>query len=306
MDWNKAFKKILFPPAWVMIVLTVLSAAALTFIFVKGLDESPVAYAVYVIAFYTLSVICIFFSMVLPKRYKAIKQRIYDNPIGHRYMTDVAFRTHISLYTSLVVNLLYAAINIVSFLLYRSVWFIVLSFYYVILAVMRFLLVRYVRRVNIGENRLGELKRAILCSSILLSLNFVLTGAVLMILYQNKGYNYHGMLIYIIAGYTFYITTHAIIDLVKYRKHGSPVMTTAKVIALSAALVSILNLETAMFSQFGADMSLEDQRLMIALTGAGVSIIVVTMSVYMIIKSAKEIKTLENNEYGKQRAERHL
>lgn len=306
MDWNKFLKKILFPPVWLMLALTVLSAIALTFIFVKGLEESVGAYVSYVIAFYTLSVICIFFSMVLPKHYKTIKKKIYDTPIGNRYMTDAAFRTHVSLYASLGVNLLYVGINVLSFILYRSVWFTVLAFYYTILAVMRFLLVRYVRKVRIGKNRLGELKRTILCSSILLSLNFVLTGAVMMILYQNKGYNYHGMLIYIMAGYTFYITTHAIIDLVKYRKHGSPVMTMTKVIALSAALVSMLNLETAMFSQFGADMEPQNKWLMIALTGAGVSIAVVTMSIYMICKSAKEIKILENNEYGKQGAETNI
>lgn len=295
MQWKKLFKKLLFPPVWLMIIFTVISTAALIFIFLKGLEESAVAYVSYVIAFYTLSVVCIFFSIVLPKRFKEIKQKIYASPIGRRYMTDAVFRTHISLYTSLGINLLYVGINALSFILYRSVWFTVLAFYYAILAVMRFLLVRYVRKVGIGKNRLGELKRAILCSSILLSLNFALSGAVLMMLYQNKGYNYHGVLIYIMAGYAFYITTHAIVDLIKYRKHGSPVMTTTKIIALSAALVSMLNLETAMFSQFGADMDPQNKWLMIALTGAGVSISVVTMSVCMIVKSLKEIKALENN-----------
>lgn len=295
MQWKKLFKKLLFPPVWLMIIFTVISTAALIFIFLKGLEESAVAYVSYVIAFYTLSVVCIFFSMVLPKRFKEIKQKVYASPIGRRYMTDAVFRTHISLYTSFGINLLYVGINALSFILYRSVWFTVLAFYYAILAVMRFLLVRYVRKVGIGKNRLGELKRAILCSSILLSLNFALSGAVLMMLYQNKGYNYHGVLIYIMAGYAFYITTHAIVDLIKYRKHGSPVMTTTKIIALSAALVSMLNLETAMFSQFGADMDPQNKWLMIALTGAGVSISVVTMSVCMIVKSLREIKALENN-----------
>lgn len=153
-----------------------------------------------------------------------------------------------------------------------------------------FLLVRYVRKEGIGKNRLGELKSAILCSYILLLVNFVLSGAVLMILYQNKGYEYHGVLIYVMAAYTFYMTTHAIIDLIKYRKYRSPVMTTTKVIALSAALVSMLALETAMFSQFGQDMAPENKWLMIALTGAGVSITVVTMSVYMIVMANKERK----------------
>lgn len=60
-----------------------------------------------------------------------------------------------------------------------------------------------------------------------------------------------------VALYTFYITTTAIIDIIKYRKYNSPVMSISKVIKLAAALVSMLFLETAMFAQFGADMAKE-------------------------------------------------
>lgn len=299
MDWKKILKKMIFPPIWVMVVLTLICTAELIIVFIKGLEKTAVAYVFYALSFYTLSVICVFFSMVLPRQYNAIKQKIYNNPIGHRYMTDAAFRTHISLYFSLGINLLYVGVNVLSFVLYRSMWFVVLAGYYVILSTMRFLLVRYARRNEFGKNRLEELKSVTVCSSMLLTVNFVLSGAVLMILYQNRGFEYHGILIYVMAAYTFYITTHAIIDLVKYRSLGSPVMTMTKVIALSAALVSLLSLETAMFSQFGQDMAPENKWLMIALTGAGVSIIVVTMSVYMIIRSAKEIKRFRGNKNEK-------
>ena len=298
MDWKKIGKKLLYPPIWVMILLTVLSAVALTLVFIKGLEQTPVAYIVYVLAFYTLAVVSIFFGMVLPKRYKEIKQKIYDNPIGNRYLTDASFRTHISLYISLGINLLYVGMNFVSYILYHSMWFVILAIYYATLALMRFILLRYVRGEGMGINRLAELKRTKLCAFILLTLNFVLSGAVLMILYQDKGYDYPGFLIYVIAMYTFYMTTHAIVDMVKFRKYNSPVMMTTKIIALSAALVSMLSLETAMFSQFGADMAPENQKLMIILTGAGVSITVITLSIYMIIKNTKEIRKLRSNRYG--------
>lgn len=296
MDWKKIGKKLLFPPGWVLIVLSVLSAAGLAFVFMKGMDESPVAYAVYVLAFYTLSVDCVFFSLVLPKRYRAVRQKVLDNPLGNRYVTDVVFRTQVSLYASLGVNLLYVGVNVVSFFLYRSWWFVCLAVYYVILSVMRFLLVRYVRVNPIGANRRGELRRSAVCSWILLLLNFFLSGAVMMIVYQNKGYSYHGMMIYVMAAYTFYITTNAVINLFKYRKFGSPVMATAKVISLAAALVSMLNLETAMFSEFGGDMSQADRRLMIILTGAGVGVAVIVMSVVSIVKCTKELKKESGSE----------
>ena len=294
MDWKRIGKMALFPPVWLMVILTIISAAALTLIFVKGMEQSVFAYIVYILAFYTLSVVSIFCALVLPKQYGAIKRKIYDNPLGNRYMTDRVFRTNISLTVSLVISLLYVGINVWSWHVLKSYWFMVLAVYYVIMAVMRFLLVRYVRIQKIGTSMMGEWKRSRICAYILLLVNLSLSGAVLMILYQSKGYDYPGIMIYVMAMYTFYALTMSIVDIVKYRKMGSPVMSTAKIASLSAALVSMLNLETAMFAQFGGDMSPENQKIFIILTGAGVSITIVTLSVMLIVHANKEIRRLED------------
>jgi len=297
MDWTKIGKKLLFPPVWLMALLVILSAAALILIFVKGLEESIPAYIVYVLAFYTLSVVTVFCVMVLPKQYSTIKKKIYDHPLGNRYMTDRVFRTNLSLSVSFVISMLYVGINLWSWYMVGSYWFMVLAVYYCVMAVMRYLLVRYVRIQKIGTDIREEWRRSRICAYILLLVNLSLSGAVLMILYRNRGYDYPGILIYVMAMYTFYALTHAIVDLVKYRSMGSPVMSTAKVVSLSAALVSMLNLETAMFAQFGSDMAQQDQNLMIMLTGAGISITIVTLSVMRIVIATKEIRR-EN--YGKE------
>ena len=296
MDWKKLGEKLLFPPVWRMALLTIISAVALTLVFVKGMERSILAYIVYVLAFYTLSVVTVFCVMVLPKQYSTIKQKIYDNPLGSRYMTDRAFRTKVSLYLSLGISLVYVGINLWSWHFSRSWWFVVLAVYYVIMSVMRFLLVRYVRIQKIGTSILGEWKRCRSCAYILLLINVSLSGAVLMILYQNRGYDYPGIMIYVMAVYTFYALTHAIVELVKYRSLASPILAAAKTVSLSGALVSLLNLETAMFAQFGGDMSIENQQIFIILTGAGVSIVVVFLSVMLIIKATKAIRREKNGE----------
>ena len=276
-----------------------LCTAALVFIFLGGYEEHPLAYFAYVLSFYTLTVIVMRCIKTVPGQYKSAKKAVYDNPVGNRFMTDMKFRTHVTLYGSLAVNMLYVVVNIVSGAMYKTAWFYILAFYYGILAVMRFLLLRFVNRTGIGNDRYGELRRSRLCGVILLLINLSLSGAVLMILYQNKGYEYGGILIYVMAAYTFWITAIAIKNLIKYRKLGSPVMSMAKIISMAAALVSMLSLETAMFSAFGAEMSPENQKLMIMLTGAGVSIIIVTMSVYSIVRNSQEIKKLTENKNGK-------
>lgn len=286
MNW----KKLLYPPVWLMLLLTALSAVGLTLVFLKGWEQRIFAYGIYVLAFYTLFVVTWFCVRVLPKQYGAMKEKIYANPLGNRFLTDRVFRTGVGLYASLGINLLYVGINLLSWHLNRSWWFVVLAVYYGIMAVMRFLLVRYVRVRKIGSDLRGEWKRSRSCAGILLLINLSLSGAVLMILYSNRGYEYPGMLIYVMALYTFYSTVHAIVNMVKYRAMGSPVMSTAKTVSLSAALVSMLNLETAMFAQFGGEMPVEQQRIFVILTGAGVSITVVTLSVLLIVKATKELR----------------
>ena len=46
MDWKKIGKKLLFPPIWSMIVLTVFSAIALAWVFMNGQEESPISYVI--------------------------------------------------------------------------------------------------------------------------------------------------------------------------------------------------------------------------------------------------------------------
>lgn len=292
-NWKSVCNKLLFPPLWLIFILTVISTTALVAVFVKGWDTTPIAYMVYIASFYTLTIICLACYKTIPGYYKSVKGKLYDNKYANRYFTDVAFKTHVNLYRSLVINLVYVAINAISGIVFHTYWFGIFAVYYAIMAIMRFLLVRYMGKNQIGESRLGELKRSRLCAYILMTVNLALSGAVLMMVYFHRGFQYQGFLIYVMAMYTFYITTTAIIDMVKYRKYKSPVMSVSKIIKLAAALFSMLFLETAMFSQFGGDTSPEAQRTMIIATGAGISVIVVTMSVYMIVRTTKEIKILK-------------
>ena len=296
MDWKKFGRALLAPPPGLLMLLTAVSAAGLTAVFRRGLERSLFACLVYPLSFYTLCAAVLFCVSVLPKKIGQIKGRIHENAFGHRYMTDRAFRMKLSLHASLGISLLYVCSNLWSWSFSRSRWFAVLALYYAIMASMRFLLLRYVQGRGLGSDIPGEWRRSRLCAYILLLINLSLSAAVLMILYQNRGHDYPGMLIYVMALYTFYATAHAIIDIVRYRKLGSPILSTAKIVSLSAALVSMLNLETAMFAQFGADMPRAHQQLFIILTGAGVSITVVTLSLLLIVKATKEIR---RQKYGK-------
>ncbi len=296
MDWKKIGRKLLFPPLWCIVVLTLVCAGGLAVVFGKGWQEHAIGILVYVLSFYTLCAGTLYGIFVFPGQYRRLKTQLSNHPLGNRYLKDQAFRAKVSLHISLVINLMYAMLHLGSWYFLHSNWFLIFAVYYLILALMRYLLVGYVRFHALGVKDISEWKRARLCACILLLINLSLSGAVLMILYQDRGYHYPGILIYVMALYTFYATIHAMICTIRHRSWKSPVMSTANIISLAAALVSMLNLETAMFSSFGAEMSAFHQNLFIILTGAGVSIIVVTLCGIVIAKATKEIR---REQYGK-------
>lgn len=144
-----------------------------------------------------------------------------------------------------------------------------------------------------------EYKRYRLCGIMLLIMNQALTGIVIFMVHHNKGFDYPRLLIYAMAMYSFYSIITAAINLVKFRKHGSPILSAAKVINLVAAMVSVLSMETAMLAQFGGDNDFEFRSLMTGLTGGGVCIAVIAMAAFMLWKSSQQLKKLRIYEKGK-------
>lgn len=209
-------------------------------------------------------------------------------PMVSRYLREDMFRAQTGLYQGFFINLLYAGIKLLSGILYRSVWFVTLAVYYILLAVMRASLLHYVRRDE--KNKISEWRRYRLCGIILMFMNAALAGIVILVVRQNSGFEYPGMLIYMMAMYAFYAAITAVRNVVKFRKYGSPVMSAAKVINLTAALVSLLSLETAMLTQFGAANDPMFRQIMTASTGAGISLIVLGMAVFMIVRSTRQMR----------------
>ena len=220
-----------------------------------------------------------------------LMKKFRSTALGERFMTDVRFRAGVFLYQGFFINLLYIAIKLVSGIVYRSAWFISLAVYYILLAVMRLLLVR---RLN-TQDEAAELRRYRLCGIMLFFMNQALAGIIVFMVRQNRGFEYPGLLIYAMAAYSFYAVTIAIINIVKTRRHKSPILSAAKAINLVAAMVSILSLETAMLAQFGGDDDPMFRRVMTGATGGAVCAVVICMAVYMIWRANKNLRQLRIN-----------
>lgn len=290
---KKILKKIFFLPPVPTLLISVPSYGLVIYA-LAGENVNPViTYASYFLSAYAFIITITGITGVVGFVRQGIEEqplvrKMLDIPLLGRYLKEDIFRAEAALYQGFIINLLYAGIKMLSGFLYNSVWFVTLAVYYILLAVMRASLLHYVRKN--GQNKVSEWKRYRLCGIILLLMNVALAGIVILAVHQNSGFEYPGMLIYVMAMYAFYATITAVRNVVKFRRYGSPVMSAAKAINLTAALVSMLSLETAMLMQFGAADDPMFRKIMTASTGAGISIIVLGMAIFMIVRSTGQLK----------------
>ena len=284
--------KLLFPPLWLIGILAIACAIALFRIFSRGMESSPAAYAVYTLSFYTLLILSLTVWRNSPRWHSRVREIVYGNTYIRQYVTDAVFKTQINLACSLALDVLYAGVNILLAVFFSTNWFAIFAGYYTVLSCLRILLFQNLFWKRKRENPLRELKRARFCSGILLTVNLVLSALVLMMLYRPHEFGDMGLLIYVAALYTFSALAVSITGLIRFRKYKSPVLSVSRMINLTAALVSLLILETAMLSQFGGDMPLSMQNIFIAATGAGISIVIIVTALYMILRTTRMLRQL--------------
>lgn len=285
-------KKIFQLPPIPAIMISVPSFVLVIYVLANNMENTAISYVAYMLSAYAMVVTITGVAEVIRLIRNGIENHPFVKkalgiPLFDKYLKEAAFRTETSLYLGLFINLLYVALKLGSGIYYRSIWFGSLAVYYFLLAVMRFSLLHHVRSRR--DDGISQWKRYRFCGIVLLFMNQALAAIVVIVVKQNKGFEYAGSLIYAMALYAFYAVITSVINVVKFKKYGSPVLSAAKVINLTAALVSMLSLETAMLAQFGED-DVMFRQIMTSATGAGVCAIVLGMAVFMIAKSTKVIK----------------
>ena len=220
-----------------------------------------------------------------------IMRKVSRSKITGRYLNDLAFRGSVSIYQGVAVNVFYVVFRIVAGIRYASVWFISMAVYYLVLGCLRaYLIVCYRRRDPELERRCYHTT-----AWLLFLLNFPMGGMIVLMVRTNSAFSYPGSIIYLSALYTFYTMVTSVLNLVKFRKLGSPILSAAKVLNFIAAMMSILGLQTAMISRFSENGE-SYRKMMNAITGGFVYGIVILIAVIMLLHSRKTRKKVETIE----------
>lgn len=276
-----------------LLLLTAASAAGLAWVFVAGQEDTPAAIVLYVLSAYTLAV----WGYQAPGWVRRLRAGpvawLYRQPIFRRYNADIRFCGACALYSGLASNLLFAAFKLCAAVLYHSVWLGSIATYYTVLALIRALLVRALHRRAADETPAQTARRewrgCRRTGWLMLLLTAAMSGMVVQMVRNGRGYAYPGSLIYVTALYTFYTVIKAVADLVRFRNAGSPLLFASKTVSLAGAAMSILALQTAMLTRFGVEDALP-AAWWNALTGSWVLALCFTLSVGTIVRAGHALK----------------
>lgn len=280
--------RFIYPGALWSVLIAAAGIGLLVFIFATGREKTVFGSVSYPITLYAVIVIVLGFPNIIAKT----KALISKNKLGHVYVNDFMFRARISLYFGLAVDLLFVAFYAVTGWYYVSAWFGAVAGYYSILSVIRFILLRSVRKINKRKNRSAsyahELRIYRFCGCLMIALNLAMSGMIIQMVWQNKGYQYPGFVIYLSAIYAFYCMITAVINMVRFRKMDSPVLSAAKMLSFAGALMSMLALQTAMIFQFGKNQE-DFRQIMNTVSGGAVFLTVFCMAVFMVVHANREL-----------------
>lgn len=286
----RLMKKLLYPNPIIIALLVPIACVGLVLAFTLFGQESVPAILCFVLAAYTLTVV----SVRVPDIIKALRTFKRENRYMVRWFSDEHLRVFSTTVISLALNLAFAFFQLGLGILHGSFWFYSFAVYYLMLAAMRIALTLYMKGNTILGNLHAELIRYRICAIIFLLMNLTLSLIVFFMVYWDRTFVHHEITVIAMAAYTFTSFTLAIISIVRYRKYNSPIYSATKAISLASACVSVLTLEASMLTAFGGEeLDALTRKLLLSLTGAGISIFLILMAVNMIYISSKRISELK-------------
>lgn len=246
-------------------------------------------YILYVFAAATLAYFLYIIVIFAPKMKSNTIKFLQNHKFTNKLFEDYGYRTIVFAVFSFVLNVAYISLILVMAIMSKTAWYFTITIYYIVLAFMK-------GNVFYSKRKYGtEIKqaRALRFGGIMfVVITIVFSGVIVLIYKANHYFEYAGILIYAVAAFTFYKLILAIFNIFKARKHNDLYIENIRNINLASALISIIILQVAMFQAFSPSSNLGFAN---ALTGAGVSVIILVIGVLMIVKANKRLRELNKN-----------
>ena len=292
--WNRTVHwtgwKMIFglPFGWIL-VISLVCAAGLVWVFTQGLETQLPGYLLYPVSFYCLVALCV----RLPGALRRSKDRLFRYPKAAAFFqsSDQTFTR--KLYRGQIINFAYGSFKIGAGIFYGSAWIGSDGIYNLAQAMIQ--LFQILRRKNPGSLR-QQWKSYRVCGVLILLMHLTLIGIVFQMVNWNRAEDAGEIMIIATAAFAFSKFTSAFIGLAKDRKHVHPVDSSVRMLKFSQAVFAIFSLQTGLLHTFGTGERWE-HGLNLAM-GCVVCALTVAMGIYMILRANREIKRLRENVYG--------
>lgn len=196
------------------------------------------------------------------------------------WKADYQFKTLATSTLSALVGLGFTVFNVVLGIVYKSVWNISISVYYVLLAIVRGIVVHSQRKVNVADNqkKQEQYKRIYFKTHILMIfMDMCLIAPIAYMVIGERSYEYGLIPAIAMAAYTTYRITMGIINLGKSRKQENILIRELRAVNLQDSLVAVLTLQNALIIANGSDM--QSMLALTAWTSAGIWLMIVIFTV---------------------------
>lgn len=208
------------------------------------------------------------------------------------YLNNRAFRAKISLFTGAVLNVTYVITKLIAGIYYDSSWMYAIAAYYFILCLLRvFMLINIRHSESIEtpkEAKVHKLRCYRMTGGLLLLLDQVMIIMIVLMVVQNRVYDYPGFLIYWSAFYAFYHIIVSFRNIIYFHKGRHVMLSASKMLEFAAAIMSLYVVQVDMIARFGSSETF--RLVMNAAVGGVVVLAVLAMAIYMICHSSKELK----------------
>ena len=188
-------------------------------------------------------------------------------------------------FVSLICNILFSAYHLGLGIVAHSWWLLTLGFYYLILSIVRFVVLKSKKKDRFISKFTGWM---------LISLTFPLVGTVILSILRDRGHKLHMIVMIAMAAYAFTKMTFATINLIQSRRSTSARVIALRNISFANAFVSVFALQRSMLVSFEG-MGEAEIVIMNAVLGFAVCILVFLLGLNLLREKKVLFHKLNSN-----------
>jgi len=292
--WNRflrwsGWKKIFPFPVWADVLMFGVFGAGLIWVFANSLEMWWPSYILYVLSAYSLTALCV----KLPGAVRMEKDWLKNHSGVDGLLKNKELHFKLELYFEQFINFAYGILKIASGVSAGSAWIGADGIYNFVQALIQ--LFQILRRKNPGTIE-KQWKSYRFCGVLILLMHLTLIGIVFQMVNWHRVEESGEIMIIATAAFAFYKFISSFIDLAKDRKHTRPIDSSVRMLELSQATFAIFSLQAGLLHTYGTGENWEHW-LNLAV-GCVVCLLTVAMGIYMIRRANREIKKLQEIEYG--------